>query len=47
MLVLEHVIRQIVTGETAIAQMFMSLGKPLPKRDHLRSKYEQLKFKFG
>lgn len=47
LLVLEHVVRQIVTGETAISQMFMSLGKPLPQRDHLRAKYEQLKFKFG
>lgn len=46
-LVLEHVVRQIVTGETAIANMFMSLGKPLPQKDHLRHKYEQLKIKFG
>lgn len=46
LLILEHHLRTIRTGDTAIAAYTRAQAKPLPKCDHEREKYKRLKEKY-
>ena len=46
LLILEHHLRTIRTGETALVAFTRAQARPLPKEDYQRAKYERLKAKF-
>lgn len=46
LLILEHHLRTLRTGETALVAFTKAQAAPLPPQDHMRARYEQMRMSF-